>query len=76
MSTKELDTVVLTSDIPDYGLKEGDIGAVVQLYSSDAIEVEFVTASGSTQALVTLTQNEIRGVGPKDIPAVRKLSAA
>jgi len=30
-----------------------DVGAVVQVYSEYAVEVEFVTASGRTQALVT-----------------------
>lgn len=76
MDIKELDTVVLESDLSDYELKKGDIGAVVQLYSSEAVEVEFVTASGHTQALVTLSPTQIRAVGPKDIPAVRELSAA
>lgn len=76
MSIKELDTIVLESDIADRGLKKGDIGAVVQIYAAEAIEVEFVTASGHTQALVTLAPNQIRPVGPKDIPAVRELSAA
>ena len=41
---RELDTVVLTHDIEEYGLKEGDIGAVVYCYSDgNAFEVEFVT---------------------------------
>ena len=76
MSIKNLDTVVLEIDLPDHGLKKGDIGAVVELYSGDAIEVEFVTASGHTQALLTLTPQQIRPVGPQDILAVRQLSAA
>jgi hypothetical protein len=76
MSIEELDTVVLEADIADYGLKKGDIGAVVQLYSPEAIEVEFVTASGHTQALLTLAPKQVRPVGPKDIPAVRELSPA
>jgi hypothetical protein len=76
MSIKELDTVVLETDLPDHDLKRGDIGAVVQIYSRAAIEVEFVTASGHTQALVTLTPTQVRPVGPKDIPAVRQLDAA
>jgi len=46
MSFKEFDTVVMKADMPSHGLKSGDVGAVVQLYSADAIEVEFVTASG------------------------------
>jgi len=76
MSIKNLDTVVLEIDLPDHGLKKGDIGAVVELYSDDAIEVEFVTASGHTQALLTLTSKQVRPVGPQDIPAVRQLSLA
>ncbi len=30
--------------LPSHGLKSGDVGAVVQVYSEDAVEVEFVTA--------------------------------
>ena len=30
---RELDTVVLRHDFDEYGLKEGDIGAVVHCYS-------------------------------------------
>ena len=51
MSYREFDTVVMTADMPSHGLKSGDVGAVVQVYSADAIDVEFVTASGHTQAL-------------------------
>ena len=31
----ELDTVALTHDIPKYGLKQGDIGAVVHCYKNN-----------------------------------------
>ena len=54
MRFHEFDTVVLKVDMPSHGLKTGDVGAVVQVYSEDAVEVEFVTASGRTQALVML----------------------
>ena len=49
-----LDTIVLTRDIPKAGLCRGDLGAIVEVYEADAFEVEFVAASGRTQALVTL----------------------
>lgn len=43
----ELDTVVLTHDIQEHGLRQGDIGAVVHCYSNgDTYEVEFVTGEG------------------------------
>lgn len=53
MSFKELETVVLDRDLPEHGLRRGDLGAVVQVYRPDELEVEFVTASGRTLALVT-----------------------
>jgi len=71
---KELDTVVLNRDFPEQGLKRGDLGAVVQVYSDDAIEVEFVTAAGRTQALVTLTTGDVRSVSDEDLLSVRTLT--
>ena len=54
---KELDTVVLSRDLPDHGLKRADIGAVVHCYKSgEAFEVEFITGQGETVAVVTLNK--------------------
>jgi hypothetical protein len=36
---RELDTVVLTHDLPEVGLCAGDIGAVVQLYLAGSLRV-------------------------------------
>ena len=69
---EELDTVVLARDIEKYGLKRGDIGAVVHVYSNGkTVEVEFVTAKGKTVALVTLSSLEIRHMANDDILHVR-----
>jgi hypothetical protein len=73
MKFKTLDTVVLNRDMPEFGLKKGDLGAVVQVYEPDGLEVEFVTASGRTEALVTLNQDDVRQVGDTDLIAVRSL---
>lgn len=73
MTYKELDTVVLTRDLPEHGLKVGDLGAVV-LVSSKTLEVEFVRASGHTQALVTLPEDAVRPVRDEDLIAVRTAS--
>ena len=70
-SFNDLDTVVLLRDIPDAGLLAGDLGAVVQVYSPELLEVEFVTASGRTQALLTLDASDVREVHDNDILAVR-----
>jgi len=63
---KELDTVVLTHDIAEHGLKRGDVGAVVHCYGdlrseqNVAYEVEFVNDEGTTVALLTLNPDDIR----------------
>jgi len=74
MKFKQLDTVVLDLDLPASGLRKGDLGAVVQIYEPDSLEVEFVTASGRTQALVTLRLNDVRSVMDEDLVSVRPLS--
>jgi hypothetical protein len=76
MGIKLLDTVVLTKDLPEHKLKRGDVGAVVEIYAPDGYEVEFVTGSGRTQALVTLHQHDIRPVGAAEMLSVRDVHAA
>jgi len=73
---KLLDTVVLGRDIPESGLRRGDLGAIVGLHSEDAFEVEFVAASGKTQALITLATDDIRHVDDHDLVSVRHLERA
>ena len=74
MKYKLLDTVVLEKDLPQDGLRRGDLGAVVHLHDPDGLEVEFVTASGNTQALVTLNVQDVRPVRDSDLVAVRSVA--
>jgi hypothetical protein len=74
MKYKLLDTVVLDRDLPQHGLRAGDLGAVVEVYEPDGLEVEFVTASGKTQALVSLNVNDVRRVQDGDLVAVRSVA--
>jgi hypothetical protein len=71
-----LDTVVLNRDVTEAGLRVGDLGAVVQIHDADHCEVEFVAASGRTQALVTLRSKDLRSVNDRDLIAVRRLPSA
>lgn len=74
---RELDTVVLTRDLPEYGLNRGDIGAVVHCYEDDAaFEVEFVTGRGETVAVVTLESKDVRPMQPNEIFHAREILAA
>ena len=73
---KELDNVVLKHDINKYGLKNGDIGTVVHCYSDGkAFEVEFVTAEGTTLAILTLDFSSIRTATNREVLHVRMLDA-
>lgn len=73
---RELETVVLARDLPEAGLRAGDLGAIVHVHRPDSFEVEFVTASGRTQALLTLTAADLRPVSDNDLLAVRPTPSA
>jgi len=71
MTYHVLDTVVLARDLDPHGLRRGDLGAVVEVYEPDGLEVEFVTASGRTAALLTLNVRDVRPVADDDLVSVR-----
>ncbi len=73
MRHKPLDTVVLNRDLPQHGLQAGDVGAVVEVYEPDGLEVEFVTGAGETQALVTLRDSDVRAMDANELISVRRL---
>jgi hypothetical protein len=64
---RELDTVVLNADLPEHGLKRGDVGAVVHLYKNGEMEVEFVTYAGETVALVALNPEQVHIAGTREL---------
>jgi len=71
----ELDTVVLTCNLPALGLKRGDVGTVVLVHKDGAgYEVEFLTLGGVTVSVVSLTADQLRGVGRREIAHVRALA--
>ena len=67
---REHDRVVLTAAaFPEEGLVAGDVGAVVHIYPQhDAYEIEFVTLTGKTAAVVTVPANQF---GPSGVPRFR-----
>jgi len=68
---KELDTIILTSDLPEFGLRAGDLGTVVLVHKYGGYEVEFVTLDGETVAVVSLTPEQVRPVGHREIAHAR-----
>jgi hypothetical protein len=74
MKYKNLEPVVLCRDIPEHGLKAGDLGAIVEIYPGGGIEVEFLRLSGETQALLTLSEKDVRRTDSQDLLAIRRLA--
>jgi len=72
---REHDCVVLTEDLPEAGLRCGDVGTVVHVHrGGEAFEVEFMTLTGRTVAVVTVLSSQLRPVGPRDLVHARQLS--
>jgi predicted component of viral defense system (DUF524 family) len=72
---KEHDRVVLTSDLPNQKLRSGDVGTVVHVYKEGAgFEVEFVTLSGDTVAVVTLDSGQVRSVERGELTHARSVA--
>ena len=74
--TKELDTVVLTEDLPAHGLRRGDLGTVVLVHAAGGYEVEFMTLAGETICVATLLASKVRPIARGDIAHVREIAAA
>jgi hypothetical protein len=71
---KELDLVVLQRDVPERGLRQGDVGVVVHQYADGlAGEIEFSTGDGSTIAVLTLPIQDVRPVGDREILHAREI---
>jgi hypothetical protein len=73
---KELDTIVLTEDLQEHGLKRGDLGTVVLVHDPDGYEVEFMTLDGETLAIVSLYANQVRSVGKREIAQARAIGVS
>jgi hypothetical protein len=74
---REHDSVVLTSDLPEYSLKRGDIGTVVLVHrGGEGYEVEFMTLEGETVAVVSLQTSQVRPIAAHEIANARALEHA
>ena len=74
---EELATIALTTDVPEHQLQAGDIGTVVLIHANGTgYTVEFLTLSGETVAVVTLSADKVRPIRTNEIARVRELRAA
>ena len=71
---KELERVALTEDLPEHGLKIGDIGMILHIYADHkGYEVEFVTLNGELIALVSVYPSQIRQLEQDEIASARRV---
>ena len=59
-----LSSVSLNIDLPEFRLRKGDAGVVVEVYPHDDVEVEFMDGDGNTVALLTVSDRLLREVPP------------
>jgi hypothetical protein len=70
---READVFVLAVDLPEYGLKRGDVGAVVMVHDSEGYEVEFMTLDGETVAVTSLAADKVRPIARGEIAHARNI---
>ncbi len=59
MMPQLLDVVALIVDLPERGLRRGQVGTVVEALAPDVFEVEFSDSSGRPYALVALRSEQL-----------------
>lgn len=72
----EFDQVVLTVDLPQFHLKAGDVGTVVDITpTADQYTLEFFNFDGDTVAVVPVLPSQVRPVGRNEITHARVLES-
>ena len=67
-----LERVVLTNNLPEQGLRAGDVGTIVLIHNQgEGYEVEFVALDGETIGVVSVYANQVRRVRSGEIAHVR-----
>ncbi len=79
MTLKVFQRAVLTRDVPEEGLRAGDVGVIVERYAarSDApegYELEFFSAGGQSIAVVSVPAAAVREAGAREVLSVREMA--
>lgn len=70
---KLLDVVALTQDVPEYNLKRGEVGTVVEILSNgEAYEVEFIHANAQMFKCLSFLASQLRVLPHEQIKADAK----
>ena len=70
MDIKLFDSIALTGDLPEYNLRRGQVGTVVEILADGkALEVEFSDRAGHTYESVGLHHDQIAVLHYKSVKA-------
>jgi len=68
----EFDQVALAVDLPDYHLRSGDVGTVVDITpNGKQYTLEFFNFDGETVAVVPVATTQVRRIGSKEVTHAR-----
>ena len=71
---REHEHAVLTTDLPEYGLKAGDVGVVVMVHAGGrGYELEIFTVDGRTLDVVTVTAEQVRALQGDEVMHARPI---
>ncbi|HVG29275.1 MAG TPA: DUF4926 domain-containing protein [Pyrinomonadaceae bacterium] len=56
---KVLDVVAVTEDVPEHGLRRGEVGTVVDRWKDGVFEVEFSDDTGEAYAFAALRSDQL-----------------
>ena len=56
---KLLDVVALIEDVPEHGLRRGQVGTIVETWDEGVFEVEFADTDGITYAFAALRAEQL-----------------
>ena len=73
---RELESVVLTTDLAEYGLERGDIGTIVLVHrGGKGYEVEFVALDGETVAVASVLASKCGRLLRREIAHARPVTS-
>jgi len=64
-----LDAVAVLEDLPDRGLRRGQVGTIVETLAPDVYEVEFADNRGRTYASLALRADQVMPLSYEPAPA-------
>lgn len=81
MSVSLFERVVLLRDLPEEGLRAGDVGTLVERHPAtgeapEGYEVEFFAATGETFSVASVPRDAVRPATERDLLSVRVLTPA